>query len=168
MDYFAHGFWSYIIFNWEKKPWLAVLFGLLPDSMSFGIYFVYSIFTGFTFGKPEVHLIPDWVNALYNVSHSLVIAFLVIGAAWLIFGKPKWYMLAWPIAVIFDIPTHSLEFFPTPFLWPLNKFMFDGYSWANSGFMITNWVLIIGILTYIVWRKRTSKKNRKRKISHSK
>ncbi|MBI2102455.1 hypothetical protein HYT55_01340 [Candidatus Woesearchaeota archaeon] len=65
MDYFAHGFWSYILFNRIKKPIWAVFFGLFPDTISWGVYFVYRLFTGgFHLGAPVLSKIPAWVYFL--------------------------------------------------------------------------------------------------------
>ena len=77
MDIFAHFFWSLGIFFRQPRNWLFGLIGVLPDLISFGPHFVYSLFNGFRFGKPTN--IPDYIYALYNFTHSLVI-FIIIFA----------------------------------------------------------------------------------------
>ena len=131
MDYFAHGLWSYIIFHKSKKPIYAVLFGLLPDSLSWLIYFFYRLLNGSN-GIPLMKEFPEWMNFLYCLSHSLFIAFGVILIATLIKRKLPLVMLAWPIAILMDIFTHTKDFFPTPFLWPFFDWTFSGISWGNS------------------------------------
>ncbi len=155
MDFFAHGFWSYIFFHKTKKPWLAVLFGLLPDTVSWGLYFLFNLITGqFNSGRPIVENIPSWVFGLYGLGHSLIIAAVVILAVSLILKKVPLFMLAWPIAIVMDIFTHTREFLPTPFLWPVSEWKFPGISWGNGYFMVVNYVLIIGALLWIFFSKR--------------
>lgn len=155
MDYFAHGAWSYIIF----RNWRAIIFGLLPDSMSWLIFFFYNLFNGgFVLRNPVIENLPSWIFLLYDISHSLVVAFVVIGLIYFIFKKFYVYMLAWPLAIVFDLFTHTRDFLPTPFLWPLSDWKFDGISWAEPWFMILNWGLIIIFFVYIYIRKNYLKK----------
>ncbi|MEK6899850.1 MAG: hypothetical protein AABX05_01875 [Nanoarchaeota archaeon] len=153
MDFFAHGFWSYIIFHRTKKPWLAVFFGLFPDIISFGPYFVYRIINGQYFSKPIIEQVPSWTFMLYNLGHSLVIVALVFWIIDILLKSIPVYLYAWPIEIILDVPTHTREFFPVPFLWPLSEWKFSGISWAGRDFMILNYVLIICCLAYIFWKK---------------
>ncbi len=151
MDYFAHGFWSYILFHRREKAWLAVILGLLPDSLSWGIYFIYNLFYN-GFGQPHLSSIPAWVYTLYGISHSLLVWILVLGAAYYFFRKKAFYLLAPIIAILMDIPSHTLEFLPTPFLWPVSEWHFPGISWGTPTFMIVNYSLIVlalvGIIVY--------------------
>ena len=169
MDYFSHGIWSYIFFHRTKKPLLAVLFGILPDSGSWMIYFFYNLFTrGFTFGKPRLELVPDCVFNLYNISHSLIVSGVIsIIIIWLVYHYRQtifWYVLAWPISVIVDTLTHTREFLPTPFLWPVSNWAFPGISWGTSWFFRTNIGLIVLSLIYILlWKKGYFDKNNRNK-----
>lgn len=158
MDYFAHGIWSYIFFHRTKKPFYAVLFGLLPDTLSWFIYFVYRLVASdLRLTAPDLGNIPDWVFTLYGLSHSLIISSLVILLVYLIVRKLPIYMLAWPIAILMDIPTHSREFLPTPFLWPISAWYFPGFSWGTRWFMILNYSLITICLVYIIWWRKKKK-----------
>jgi len=169
MDYFAHGFWSYIFFHYLKRPYLAVLFGLLPDTLSWGIYLFYNLFNGgLKFNQPDLHVIPDWVFTLYGISHSLFLAGIIILIIYLIMRKVPPYIYAWPIAILMDIPTHSREFLPTPFLWPLSNWYFPGFSWGNYTFMIIDYVLIISLLIYISFKKNKDKIKCKKSIKKDK
>ena len=57
-------------------------------------------------------------------------------------------MLAWPVHIIVDLLTHSVEFFPTPIFWPLSDYRFDGVPWSNIYVFITNIILIFLIFFY--------------------
>ena len=158
MDYFAHGFWSYIFFNKTERPLYAVLFGLLPDSLSWLIYTVYKLFMSSEFGKPVLNNIPAWVFILYDISHSLVVALIVISIVYFSFYKVPVYIWAWPIAIVMDIFTHSRNFLPTPFLWPISDWKFPGIRWGTKTFMMINYSLILISFLYIIF-KRNQKNN---------
>jgi hypothetical protein len=66
----------------------------------------------------------------------------------------EWALLlgGWPLHIIMDIPTHSREFFPTPFLWPISDVTFNGISWATAWFMIANYSLLAIVFTTLVWK----------------
>ena len=133
MDTLSHALWGKGLFGYRKYRWYSFLFGALPDLFSFGIYFIYSIF--FTsspiMGRPTRSEIPEWVYSLYDISHSLVIASIFIFIAYKINKEFAFPMLAWPAHIILDFFTHSIEFFPTPILWPISDFKFDGIPWSN-------------------------------------
>ena len=154
MDYLSHGFWSYIFFHRRKDAWWAVFFGLLPDNMSWAIYFFYRIVFMQGFGKPMLGEIPHWVFTLYGVSHSLIVSSIVLLFSWYMLSKFPYVMLAWPIAIVMDALTHSREFLPTPFLWPLSDWTFPGLAWSTRWFFITNWVLILSAMSYILIKQR--------------
>ncbi len=157
MDYFAHGFWSYIFFHRRKKAWLAVILGLLPDSLSWGIFFLYNLFYN-GFAQPHLGTIPNWVYTLYGISHSIFVWILVFFVAYYFFKRKAFYLLAPLIAIFMDIPTHTREFLPTPFLWPFSEWYFPGISWGTPLFMIVNYSVIVlclfGIIGYGYWKKK--------------
>ena len=158
MDYFAHGFWSYIIFNRIKRPLLAVAFGLLPDTISWVPYGIYtSIISGRT-GRPVLSEIPNWTFLLYNISHSLIITSFVILIVFIILKRIPIYIWAWPIAIVMDVLTHTKSFLPTPFLWPVSNWRFPGITWASWQFTIVNYTLIITFLAIIFMKRRNTKK----------
>ena len=152
MDFFSHIAWTYIIFHKLKKKhlYLALLFGALPDIIGWGSLLFYNIFfASFRFGKPNLTSIPDWTWTLYGISHSLVVFGVILLLIWLIFRRIPLFVLAYPIEILMDIPTHSREFLPTPFLWPLSDWHFPGFSWGQQWFILLNWSLIIVLITYI-------------------
>jgi hypothetical protein len=154
MDYISHGFWSYIFFHKIKRPLLAVVFGLAPDTFSWGIYAVYKLTTGGKFGKPVLAEIPDWTFTLYNISHSLFVAGAAILLVYALLRKFPLYMLAWPIAVVMDLLTHTRNYLPTPFLWPVSDYTFAGISWASRWFIVINYALIALLMTLILYKRK--------------
>lgn len=158
MDYISHGLWSYIFFYKIKRPFYAVIFGLLPDSVSWLIYFFYRLLSGGMPRRPIVAEIPAWVFLLYDISHSLIVAAIIISIIFLIWKKVPLYIFAWPIAIVIDVFTHTREFLPTPFLWPLSDWKFPGISWGTKWFVIINYMLIVVLLFLINYEKKIKKK----------
>src|SRR3989338_7299192 len=157
MDTLAHGLWSFAVFHKRKYAWLAVLFGVLPDIMSFGILLVLNLVNGnLRRGPPPLSSIPDWLQAAYNMTHSFIIFFAVFLLVYFITKKWFWPLMAWPLHILIDIPTHSFRFFPTPFLWPLSDYKFDGISWATGWFMLLNYAALM--IFFIIMAHNRSKK----------
>ena len=156
MDTLSHALWGKGLFGYRKYRWYSFLFGALPDLFSFGIYFIHSIFfsSSTVMGRPTRSEIPEWVYSLYDISHSLVIASIIIFIAYKINKEFAFPMLAWPAHIILDFFTHSIEFFPTPILWPISDFKFDGIPWSNPIIFFTNVLLIF--LLFIYRRKSNS------------
>lgn len=133
------------------------MFGVLPDLISFVPQFVYMVLSPeashFKGGPPDTASILPLTYSLYNISHSLVIFSIIFGLVWFVRQKPLVPLLAWGLHIVCDIPTHSLEFFPTPFLWPLADVKVNGFSWGQAWFMGLNYSLLI--LVYgAVWLSR--------------
>ncbi|MAP61886.1 MAG: hypothetical protein CMF82_02925, partial [Candidatus Marinimicrobia bacterium] len=134
MDTFSHTLWGKGLFGYRKYGKWALLFGALPDLLSFGLYFIVRFITqgvNMEFGKPALESIPNWVFIMYDISHSWVIAFLFIIIFLQINKELCFPMLAWPFHILLDFPFHSKEYFPTPILWPISDYRFDGIPWSN-------------------------------------
>lgn len=148
MDTPAHGIWTWIIFHNNPLVWLAVLFGILPDLLSWGIYTIWPK-KGFDWKNPDWSLMPNWIMTLYGITHSLFVVAVVFAIVYLIFKEIPLFLLAWPLHIFIDIPTHDKAFLPTPFLWPLSNYKFAGISWGQKWFMTANWSAIVIVLALI-------------------
>ena len=81
MDTLCHALWGKGFFGYRGRPYWSLFFGVLPDLFSFGVYYVATILfnsSGLKYGKPELHELPDYIFTLYDMTHSLVIAFFFI------------------------------------------------------------------------------------------
>lgn len=164
MDILSHGLWGGLLLGRTNKKdfWTAFAFGVAPDLFSFGIFTAMTVLglvsgPDWSGGPPDPSAVPEYVHHLYNITHSLVTFVLAFGAVWVIRKKPYWPMLAWPLHILFDLPTHTAAFFPTPFLWPLLSYRFDGVTWATPWIFFPNWIALgIGYLWWFVHRKRIS------------
>jgi hypothetical protein len=174
MDIFSHGLWAgaaYKAINKKaKRPlnaWLAGFWGMFPDLFAFTIGFVW-LFVSLIFGDLSFADLPGpdsaepapqdtlpiflLTSTLYSISHSAVIFLVIFGLAFLVFRRPIWELGGWLIHILLDIPTHSYQFYPTPFLWPLSGWKFDGFSWGTLWFLIPNYLAIIAV--YLLLRNK--------------
>ena len=168
MDIISHGLWGGAAFGRKNKRdfFLAFLFGFMPDFFSFGMLFIYRIFLRLGASNPPdailapPHLpVPIFVYNLYNITHSLIIFTLVFGIVWFLMKKPFWPILAWGLHILVDIPSHSFDFFPTPFLWPVSDFKINGISWGNPFIFFPNVVLLIIVYGFLYYKKKKQTKN---------
>ena len=149
MDILSHGLWGGIAFGRGNHPsyWLAFVIGLAPDLLSFGI--LYGAVTlgmadapDFSHGTPPESTIPQYVNYLYDVTHSFLVFLLVFLLVWRVRRRPLWELAAWGLHVLVDVPTHSFAFFPTPVFWPLSNWKFDGWQWMTPAILVSNYLLL--------------------------
>ena len=158
MDTISHALWGKGLFGYRKYRYLSFVFGAIPDLLSFGIYFLFNLILNPSttkLGKPNLSEIPEWVFSLYNFSHSLIISTIFILIIYKINREIYFPMLAWPFHILLDLLTHSIDFFPTPILWPISDYRFDGIPWSNSYIMITN---IVCIFLIFIYRRNNLKK----------
>lgn len=163
MDIISHGLYGGGLFARDAKQrkrnkklfWAAFCFGIFPDFLAFSWPFAYRIISslsgngseaGFSGGYP---VFPDYIHTLYIFGHSLVVFAVVFTLVSLILKKPYIPMLAWGFHVFLDIFTHSKAFFPTPFLWPISNYQFDGIPWGTPVIFLTNIVILVVLYTYL-------------------
>lgn len=167
MDIASHALWGGVAFGRKKKAhyWWAFFIGFAPDIFSFGIFWLMNILgisdgPSYSGGRPDFANIPEYVYQLYNATHSFIVFALIFGIIFLIRKKPFWPLAAWGVHIIIDIPSHSLDFFATPFLWPISNYRFDGISWGNPIIFFPNLVLLA--MAYSIWfYYHKTQKNRK-------
>lgn len=144
MDVFSHGLWGALAFGRQGNAFLAAAFGMAPDLIPFTPDFIANaVDRKVVRGKPELTVFPEWVVKIYNFTHSLVVYAVIYILIRIIWGNEIAYLsLAWLLHILFDIPTHAKEFFPTKFLYPLSNFHFDGIPWANKKVLLGNFLLL--------------------------
>lgn len=165
MDILSHGLYGGVAFGRKSKKnyFIAFLFGVLPDLVAFGPFFIAAFLglTSFPTGRiepPSTNVIPSYVSSIYDASHSLVIYALFFAILWVI-GKVDFakLTLGWPLHILIDMPLHTKDFFPTPFLWPLANVEIDGIPWSMPYIFIPNVVLLVTIYSYWYFKNKKSK-----------
>ncbi len=175
MDILAHGLWTAAGALTAKKKLknkmrvgLAAFYGVFPDLFSFTVLTVWYA-TQLLTGKVSAGHLPEpseiepsspdtlWIfrltNLLYGMSHS-VFVFLAIAAIVFIFKRRVvWEMAGWLFHIGIDVFTHSYSFYPTPVLWPVSSWRFNGLSWETPWFMAVNYAALL--LLYLFFIKKS-------------
>ena len=158
--------------------WKAAFWGVFPDLFAFTISFLW-LFGNFVFGdlsfadlpRPDeiepasdalmfgdgdigkaTSFIARVTAILYHLSHSAVVFLVIFGLVYLIFRRPIWELGGWLMHIFLDIPTHQYQVYPTPVLWPLSGWKFDGFSWETLWFLVPNYIAIIFV--YLLLRNK--------------
>lgn len=160
MDVFSHSLWGYGLFGYRGRPRLALLFGALPDLSSFGILTVLHVVTGsFAFGPPPLDTIPAWTLSIYDFTHSVIVAVVVIAIVHTRRKDISFPMLAWLFHIFLDIPFHTSDYFPTKMFWPLTDFFVDGFSWSTRWVFLSNLTGLLIIFCYRLLRSKSPQIN---------
>lgn len=155
MDIVGHGIYSVALNKTADKKVksireiaVAFFWGVMPDLFAMGPSFLIAL----SMGSLDHHAYwngHDISGFLYPLTHSLVIfAFVLFVIRWFL---KKWYlpMLGWGFHIIFDIPFHTQEFYPTPFLYPVSTYTLPiGFYWGTPALWVSLWA--IGI-TWLIW-----------------
>ncbi|MGC8776027.1 MAG: hypothetical protein ACP5QN_01810 [Minisyncoccia bacterium] len=167
MDILAHSLWTnlgrdYLVKKTNKKisRFWSIFFGIFPDLFAFTPIFIWSIFNKVFLHPSEIepfshnHLfINQLTYGLYNLSHSLIIFGIVFLIIYLIKRKIYFALFGWPLHILIDIFSHSYQFYPTPFLWPVSNFKVNGISWGNPWFMTINYLALLIFYSVLFLRK---------------
>jgi hypothetical protein len=171
MDILAHGLWTNILYrkipqtrNDRKIIWWGILFGILPDLISFTPVFVYAIWQWGFGGKnvrtwpPDVSLgVFRYAESSYNYTHSFVVWIVVLVLLWSIARKFPWYVLGAFLHILIDLFTHP-DFYRTPFLFPISSYRNPyAISWAHPVFMAINYGLLLVIYLFLVPKLKSSR-----------
>jgi membrane-bound metal-dependent hydrolase YbcI (DUF457 family) len=156
MDFVSHALWGGVTLGRRKRRNFLVVAGvsILPDVLTEGLFMILYLMDiggmpGWESGHPNITDFPMFAQILYNITHSLVIFALVFVLLGIVARKPIWITAAWGLHILIDIPTHSLDLFPTPFLWPLSDIKVDGIDWDSPVVLIIDITLLI--TAYSLW-----------------
>ncbi len=159
MDTLSHALWGMGLFGYRRYRWMAFLVGALPDLLAFGVLFLVRLADGsLSVGKPDLASIPAWTFAVYDVTHSWVVAGAVIVLVWRLNREVGFVLLAWPMHILLDVPFHSADFFPTKMFWPLTDFHIDGIPWSSPLIWFPNLAGLLILYGYR-WRRGTKRRH---------
>lgn len=157
MDTFSRALWGYGLFGYKRYAALAILFGAMPDLISFGALMGMNLIDGtMQIGKPALDTLPNWIYSNYALGHSFVICLPIIGLVAIWRKAFAFAMLAWPFHIVLDFPFHTKAYFATPIFWPISDFSVDGISWSHWYIW---WPNVAGIVILFCYRHQ-QKKNR--------
>ena len=171
MDVVSHALWGRVLTRRRINPYLAMGIGIMPDLVAF----IPQSLSNWVNGVESKRVTSDSVTLdlplawdIYQWSHSLFVAGVIFFLLWWIFDNNKTFswgisrsnsarndafflILPWFWHILLDIPGHSIEFFPTPFLHPFSDFMIDGVRWSTPWFFFPQ-IILVFCLTYYVHR----------------
>jgi len=154
MDYLAHTLWTRAIYHKSKHPWWGTFWGVFPDTISWVPFLIYRLFTsGISGGRPSL-ILPPWMEFLYGFSHSIIIFAVAWLAIYIVKKSVPIYFYGWLFHIFIDVPTHSAAAWPTPFLWPISEYRFNGTSWGGQWFMIANYSGLLLVYIYLVYQRK--------------
>ncbi len=61
-------------------------------------------------------------------------------------------MLGWLLHILIDIPTHSLRYYSTRFLWPVSEFRIDGIAWWTPWLWAATYAALVAVYV-LMWRR---------------
>jgi hypothetical protein len=108
---------------------------------------------------PMPHAIQLWAHHLHCILHSALVAAVVTAAVWTWRRAFWWPLLGWWSHIVIDMFTHSAEFFPSPVLYPLTYWGFDGVAWNRPGFLWANYLALAGVWLWLLWRERERRRS---------
>jgi hypothetical protein len=163
MDVISHALWTNLIYKEANTPdqVLAIALGTAPDLLAFAPMMAVQLIKKQRKQWKKVDennyqdiasAIPRWVYRTYDITHSIPVWMIGFSLWWILLGQIPWPAFAWLIHILVDIPTHTIKFFPTPFLWPLSSYRFDGISWGVRWFMRLNYasIAVMYIVIYLL------------------
>ena len=155
MDIMAHTLWTLVLLPGPPSI-TKVAFGIAPDVAVFATSLTAQAIKGKM--QPSFKTREEmmewynqkenkWVLNFYKWTHSLIVWMILIIPAFFIWlklsGDIPWFLLAAPLHILMDIPTHNNNSFPVQFLTPLSTFKVNGLHWSKPLVFIGNYVLII-------------------------
>lgn len=182
MDVVSHWFWGVLAtrkhVNWKVAGPMAVL----PDLIAFLPSFVYSLAYGIE--RPSVDDttvtsdFPAITWEVYQYTHSAVVVTFAVLLTWWFFSRfkidrfksnfgeqhrSKPLMMAfllwvpWYLNILLDIPSHTLQFFPTPIFYPISDFGVNGTRWSTPIVLFTNVGVLLLLWIYVLSKDRKAK-----------
>ena len=182
MDVISHWFWGVLAtrkhVNWKIAGTMAVL----PDLLAFLPSFMYSLAYGID--RPSVDDttvtsdFPAITWEVYQYTHSAVVVTCAVLMTWWFFSRfqfarlksnfaehhrSKPLMMAfllwvpWYLNILLDIPSHTLQFFPTPIFYPISDFGVDGTRWSTPIVLFTNVGALVLLWLYVLYRDHKAK-----------
>jgi hypothetical protein len=168
MEVIAHGLWASAAAigakRWTKTRvpvgW-AVWWAAFPDGMAFGPSFAAGLWLRLAGNPnsdsahgnvlPHVHIgLP-----LYPAAHSLIVFLLAFALAAILARRVVFAMLGWLLHIVIDVPTHSLRYYATRFLWPVSDYRIDGIAWWTPWFWVATYGAL-GAVFFLLWRRRSA------------
>jgi hypothetical protein len=169
MEIIAHGMWAAAAAIATQRATRAririgwvVWWTAFPDVLAFGPSFAAGLWLRLAgspnSGSGDGHFLPH-VHVglpLYPAGHSLIFFLLAFGLAAILARHIVFAMLGWLLHIAIDIPTHSLSYYATRFLWPVSDYRIDGIAWWTPWFWAATYGALAIVYLLLLRRPRIS------------
>jgi hypothetical protein len=99
---------------------------------------------------------------LHCIAHSAIVAATATAACWL-WLRRFWLPLAgWWLHIVIDVFTHSADFYPSPVLYPLTMWGFDGVAWNAPWFLAANYAALVAAGAWLFATRRRAERDGRR------
>lgn len=164
MDIFAHALWAgtglgFAHRRWPVKPAIAaatVILATVPDVPHLLPVLAWSMFGDGTLSavgayaiavpgqEPSMQPIVALLSHhLHCVMHSAIVAGMITVWIWVVHHILWIPLLGWWLHIVIDVFTHSVDYYPSPVLYPITQRGFDGIAWNTPWFMALNYAVLI-------------------------
>jgi membrane-bound metal-dependent hydrolase YbcI (DUF457 family) len=161
MDVFSHWLWGMALTRGKMSWKVSGPMSVLPDLLAFIPNTIYGLIYGISRVDIDNAVTEDMPFAwsIYQWTHSLTIVLVLFLAAWYILKSkdhenPRYmawiFVLPWFFHILLDIPGHTIDFFPTPFLHPFSDLMLDGVRWSTWWFFWPQAIILGALWWYIL------------------
>lgn len=117
-----------------------------PQSMQFLLTYVTAT-PGLEPHLPPLH--SSLTHHLHCTMHSVVVLAALTGSLWIFNRHFPIALLGWWSHVLFDIPTHSADYYAVPLFYPLTDRAFDGVAWTEPWSIVMNYVALAGVYLWL-------------------
>lgn len=180
MDILAHALWAGAGVMLAQRRWpvsprtaaLTLALAVAPDLPHLVPILGWSVFgdgtaaavAGYANAIPgQEPALPSMVQFLSHHLHCLTHSAIIAGVltllmwAWL---RSLWIpLLGWWSHIVIDVFTHSADYYPSPFLYPITRQGFDGVAWNTPWAIAINYAALAAAYLWL-WRTRRAPRHR--------
>ena len=108
--------------------------------------------------EPPMPTIIDLLaHHFHCIMHSAIVASVVTLLTWLTWRALWIPLLGWWSHIVIDVFTHSIDYYPSPVIYPITNRGFDGLAWSKPVYLALNYVLLVAAYLWLFRTRRRSK-----------
>ena len=91
------------------------------------------------------------------ITHSAIVASVVTLITWLTWRALWIPLLGWWSHIVIDVFTHSIDYYPSPVIYPITNRGFDGLAWSKPVYLALNYALLVAACLWLFRTRGRSK-----------
>lgn len=132
MDPISHTVVTAVLLDRRAKTLLVALSPDLPWYLLYPVWLLAKSSARSALRSGDWPMPPRWLQEIHYAAHSLVVLGSVLSVSRLLERGENRLAWAWLLHILLDIPTHSQPRMAPRIFWPLSRWSFDGFSWADG------------------------------------